>query len=163
MAADVVLVLEKWLVITAVLYLAAMCFVKLSILFLYLRLFAVRPTIRIATYIAIALLLLSSVLAFFLYMFGCRTVQALFNPYAEGVQCLNRTQLLLWPGVANLVTDLFTLVIPIPLIWGLQLSTGRKIGVLIILGLGSRLGRMFSHFFHLVSGQLQLTLLVPYV
>lgn len=47
-------------------------------------------------------------------------------------------------GVVNIVSDLYLIILPLPVIWGLNMPKSRKIG----LSLGFMTGLMLAHSFH---------------
>jgi hypothetical protein len=63
-----------------------------------------------------------------------RPIQGYWTP-GLGI-CLDEGKTTLANGVVNTVADLLTTSLPIPMIWGLRMPIGQKIGVMILLGLG---------------------------
>jgi hypothetical protein len=58
------------------------------------------------------------------------------NPLREGATpCIN--SLALWQAILNIVTDFLMLLIPIPLLWALQLPLLQKLSLGLIFALGS--------------------------
>ena len=135
-------VVRQWYPTTTMLYLWAIFFLKMSILLLYFRLFSVRHKARMVIRCLMGLVVLSTLSAFFLYLFGCRPISALWNPFVKG-RCLGRSVILIPPGAVNLFTDICTVIIPCPLVWQLKLPTREKIGVIVVLVLGSMWVLMF--------------------
>lgn len=60
---------------------------------------------------------------------GCNPVNTDKTP------CIN--DLALWQAILNIATDILMLMLPIPLLWSLQLPILQKIGVALIFMLGS--------------------------
>jgi hypothetical protein len=50
--------------------------------------------------------------------------------------CLNDAKTTLANGIVNTVADALTTALPIPMIIGLRMPIGQKIGVMVLLGLG---------------------------
>lgn len=57
-------------------------------------------------------------------------------PIIEGSKCLDEGKVVLGGGVVNSVSDLLTTVLPIPIVWRLQMPLRQRIGVCILLCLG---------------------------
>jgi hypothetical protein len=59
----------------------------------------------------------------------------IFPPLPNG-RCLNEGKVMLGGGIINSVSDLLTTVLPIPIVWRLQMPLKQRIGVCILLCLG---------------------------
>ena len=59
-------------------------------------------------------------------VFQCRPVKAAWLPMLPGAHCFNYHAWLIWTNVPNIVIDFCILVLPIPLVWGLNLSVPRR-------------------------------------
>ena len=55
----------------------------------------------------------------------------------KGGQCLNKTSLYIATGVLNIITDLMVIILPIPMVLGLQMSRARKIMLILLFSVGS--------------------------
>ena len=111
--------------------------IKLSVLLLYRRIFVGRLFNRysLAMCFVIALFSLSFLFAF---AFQCGTNIAYFWTSAATIKadCDNTNALNLGFVVADVVTDALILIIPIPIVLKLQMSIGRKVGVIGVFLLG---------------------------
>ncbi|KAF3766241.1 hypothetical protein M406DRAFT_290634 [Cryphonectria parasitica EP155] len=118
------------------LYGLSMCTVKWSMLFMLKRIFAVRYfRVRIVTWIIIgmqAAWLLQTVLIGFLI---CQPVQKNWDPTAAG-SCGNRIAGYTSVSVVNVVVDVLMLVLPLPMVFNLQVKSGYKVGLFSIFGIG---------------------------
>ena len=65
---------------------------------------------------------------FFIPIFLCNPRSKIWNPEEDG-HCLGASQLYLASAVFNMLSDMAMLSVPLYLIWNLQMSTRRKIGV----------------------------------
>lgn len=77
--------------------------------------------------------------AFFLaHVFGCGTHMAYLwtSPATLEEHCVNLGELSLGFGVSDVLTDIMTLAIPIPIVWKLQLSMANKFCLMGIFLLG---------------------------
>lgn len=106
----------------------ALTFTKLSILLFYRRIFS-SPSFRIPLWIGVAIVLAWGIAFFFLYLFQCTPVNANWTTYAgTNRHCLPVT-LNYANAISTIVTDVMILTMPLPMIWGLQLPTRRKIAL----------------------------------
>lgn len=44
-------------------------------------------------------------------------------------KCARNDYLNTWPGLFNIISDFYLLIIPLPAVWGLQLPTSKKVGI----------------------------------
>lgn len=137
---------------STLIYLAAVLAIKISILLLYSRVFAVGRKMRNTIRVLIFILVVSSIVTFFIYLIvgrqsKCRAFLGLWKDRTFSYQCFSGYVALLTlmtHAAMNLLTDLFTLIIPFPMVWRLQLSRKKKICVTAVFVMGSRYGRCFS-------------------
>ncbi|KAL8908906.1 MAG: hypothetical protein Q9171_005249 [Xanthocarpia ochracea] len=116
-------------------YIPSVTFPKLSILALYLRIFTTKPY-RYATY-AIAVFLGLIWLASFILAFAeCTPFQYSWDKSIQG-HCINYFITFRLIGGLNVLNDVAILILPLPVIWGLQTSTNQKIGLTITFLTGS--------------------------
>ncbi|KAH9216512.1 hypothetical protein DL95DRAFT_407493 [Leptodontidium sp. 2 PMI_412] len=107
--------------------LSFMC-VKLSILLLYLRLSPYRP-FRITVWIAAAVTVIYSVLGSFEFIFNCRPIAKNWDVTISGGSCIDVAKILTAHGIVNIATDVATLVLPVMLVYKLQLPMKQKVAV----------------------------------
>ena len=65
----------------------------------------------------------------------CRPLEYNWNRTIEG-HCYNQSEAFEAVGIVNLLTDFFIFVLPMPVLWGLQLPVGKKIGLTATFGIG---------------------------
>ncbi|CAD6574768.1 MAG: hypothetical protein ASARMPRED_006899 [Alectoria sarmentosa] len=103
---------------------------KISILLLYAKLFA--PQRRSVTYILIQTLLYFNLLFYtaitLVKIFECTPRRKIWEKTTPG-HCINLAVLLYVTGVVNTASDIAILMLPLTVIWHLQMPTNRKIGV----------------------------------
>lgn len=103
--------------------------IQLSFLFLYKRIFT--TTIRWFTtslYI-IGLICIAICIAFFFsIIFECTPINYAWNKTIKG-HCINISARYISADVLNLVVDIALVVLPIPLVWSLQMSVSTKLAV----------------------------------
>ncbi|KAF5003104.1 hypothetical protein FDECE_10339 [Fusarium decemcellulare] len=109
---------------SVVVYNVAICFVKISILLQYRRVFAVKM-IQHATFYGVILMTVWTITIFFLNLLVCVPVAKFWNPALPG-RCLD--YLTVWYVMAgyNLVTDIAIFCLPLPVIRSLQLPRKQK-------------------------------------
>lgn len=66
----------------------------------------------------------------------CRPIAFNWDKTIVGGTCGNIPQYYLSTGIVNLLLDVFVVVLPMPMLWGLQMKLSRKVGLTFIFGLG---------------------------
>ena len=126
----------KFLLVTPLMYLAAVLFPKLAILAIYLRIFISRPY-RVACWVLGAFLIINwftfTVAAFFM----CSPLEYLWNKRIIGGRCFDINLFYRLSAFPNIATDVIMLVLPLPVVWKLQTSQNVKIGLTITFATGS--------------------------
>lgn len=114
---------------------AANTAVKISILDLYIQIFRNRK-FRIVSYVlmgvSVGYLIMVVLEAFFL----CKPFAYSWNKLGKG-HCGNDHDVYLSSGIVNLFIDVFIVVLPMPMLWGLQLSMAKKFALTFIFGIGA--------------------------
>ena len=128
---------QLWLVATST-YLAGIAIVKLSLLFFYRRIITVNIRhFSIAWWATTILLVAYTVPYIILNVCFCRPVQAAWDiTLLSNAKCLDLELLFITHGGLNGLTDLLILLLPLPILWGLCLTTKRKILVSLVFGVG---------------------------
>ena len=123
--------------IAEAMYICILGFTKMSILFFYLKVF---PNEKLR-YVIIGTLVFtaSALIAFaFALIFHCTPVSYFWNGW-DGTQvgfCTNFNALGWAHAILNIALDLWSLALPIPALWGLNMSTKRKFQLIIMFMLG---------------------------
>ncbi|KAK7972852.1 hypothetical protein PG988_006986 [Apiospora saccharicola] len=128
--------LWTWFYICQILWAFNILALKISILCLYLRLFPGRRFRHVCT-AALALLVVSSLLLIALDVFQCNPVSAAWTLQHGEAQCLDLTIVALANAAINIFTEAAILVIPLPILVKLKLSTRQKAEVIGLLSLGA--------------------------
>ena len=118
------------------LHMVAMGAVKVAILVLYLRVFAVRPSVKIVIWIHLFAVVLTSTAAPIVYSVTCEQKVYTTPDGEECVSCVRRSSVALTAAAVNLFTDVTTLLIPLPLVWKLRLPKKTRMGVIGVLSAG---------------------------
>lgn len=105
-----------------------MFFIKASVLLLYRRVFSPDRQTKILIYSGIAYLLITNGVSTILFGALCapRNGESYLIRYMSA-QCVNNvTNLGIANGVVNVIADIYLLVLPLPIIWKLHLSSRKK-------------------------------------
>ena len=119
----------------SILYNPTILFTKASILMLYLRVFnPVRRTV-IILHIVLWANFTFYFAATFVEAFQCMPIRKAWYPLLEG-RCFNQLAGQTASAAINTFSDFVILLVPIANIWGLQLYTKGRLGLLLIFGFG---------------------------
>ncbi len=104
--------------------------IKLSVLLLYRRLF-VGPIFHRYSLAMCVVIVLWSLSFFFAFAFECGTdiAHSWTSVTTIKAYCDNTNALTLGFVVSDVITDFMILIIPLPIVWRLQMSTAHKIGL----------------------------------
>jgi hypothetical protein len=118
------------------LWIATNSMVKLSILDLYVRIFPSR-TFRYICYTLMSIVSLYWLSTFVRMFLMCRPFAALWDlTLAAEAECIDLPAAYLSVSIINLVLDFALVLLPMPILWHLQLETRKKIMLIGIFGLG---------------------------
>ena len=126
----------KVLVVTPIIYSAACCLPKVVILLLYLRIFA-SSSYRIACYVLLAIVVALAISDVIAGATLCTPISYLWDKTIEGGHCINIPVFYRWGTLPNAITDLFMLILPLPVVWKLHATQRVKIGLTITFLTGS--------------------------
>jgi hypothetical protein len=118
------------------LYIAAVTLPKLAILALYLRLFKDRGY-RYAAFAIAGILVISVGIAWVLSTVICTPFAYNWDTTIPGGKCLNKGLMYTMMSLPNIGTDFAIFILPMPIIWKLQMSRNQKIGLVITFATGS--------------------------
>ncbi|KAL8973918.1 MAG: hypothetical protein Q9197_001829, partial [Variospora fuerteventurae] len=104
---------------------------KFSILLFYRRVFMNQTTslrFRIAWYVIMVWTLLWGISTFFAAAFQCSPPSYYWSKYTRKTQgsCINLTMLLIVTASTNIVTDVALLILPMPVLWHLNIQRSQK-------------------------------------
>ena len=131
--------LENWLKLLKVeeyLYLFSTMIPKLAILCLYLRFFNTRPY-RYAAYAIAVVMFMNYSTSVILAFVMCKPFVFSWDKSIPGGKCGDIMAVYRWMSLPNLATDLAMLILPLPVIWGLQIRRNQKIGLTLTFLTGS--------------------------
>ncbi|CEF84523.1 hypothetical protein FGSG_13487 [Fusarium graminearum PH-1] len=126
----------KWFYASTVVYIPASFFTKATILLLMARVFAVEPRVSKGIRIFIWALLVAYVPIQILRIVNCYPIRTYWDPKVHNAHCLNQRKIFFSDLSLSIVTDLIILLVPIPLTCRLNLSVGKRIKIVLLLGAG---------------------------
>ncbi|RYO17702.1 hypothetical protein AA0121_g5550 [Alternaria tenuissima] len=126
---------------TRLLYVVAICLVKFSILVFYRRLDPRRRT-RWIVYFLMAWVAALSIVTFFVLLFVCTPPSLFWNPVGQAEhpeKCLKQTTQQVFfniNGIMNIIQDFAMYILPLFIVWRLQMPQSQKIALCAILCVG---------------------------
>ncbi|KAF1998138.1 hypothetical protein P154DRAFT_604424 [Amniculicola lignicola CBS 123094] len=125
----------KLFVAILIIWNTAVSAIRISILLFYIRIFAVTK-FRWA-FIAVTILNVAELIAVLVASLTiCQPISYAFNPTTPGGHCGNTKGLQKFTTYWSLVTDVTIVSLPMPILWSLNMRTRKKIGLVIIMGMG---------------------------
>ena len=121
--------------IMEIIYTLIMPATKTSILLFYYRIFP-SQRVRLQIWALGIFCMLTWVPLFFVAIFPCDPIRAFYDKSVDG-KCINMYTTIMAQGVLTLVTDILILILPMPLVWNLRVTTRQKVGVSVVFLLGS--------------------------
>ncbi|KAJ5042111.1 uncharacterized protein L3040_004669 [Drepanopeziza brunnea f. sp. 'multigermtubi'] len=120
--------------VTLIFYQLALAFTKLSILVFYLRVFPGKRE-RIMCWTTIAIVIAYSTALLIADILSCQSVggRSYFGP---NVKCTNLRTILVTSTICHTITDVWIIVMVLPVIWKLQLPRGQRYSLMAVLSLG---------------------------
>lgn len=104
-------------------------------LLLYIRIFTVRSFKLICqAFIVVNILNLISVILSVCLI--CKPYSYSFDKTIPGGHCGSLTSFELYTAIFNLLADLIIVLLPMPMLWRLQMQTKRKVGISLIFAMG---------------------------
>ena len=130
---------SKYYYLMELFYIITAAFLRTSVAFLLLRIASTKSQ-RVVIWIIMVLMIIYSLCFLFIVIFQCDPVQFFWNWIPGDPGSCNNHQVLANTGYAHMalsfVADWTLGLIPIWLLWNVQISWERKIGISILLGLG---------------------------
>lgn len=112
----------------------ALVSVKLGILAFYYRVFAV-PLFRKFVLVTAAFVIAWGIGITVTLALACRPIEAFWDADVKG-KCLELVTFTYFTNISNLITDIWIFLMPIPVIWHLQLQTKKKLMLCLIFSIG---------------------------
>ena len=133
------LMLDKTIYASEIYYPITMTIIKTSILLFYLRLFGVRKWFRRVLYVTESVVVCWCIATVFPAIFRCSPVRYGLLPVTEQTisHCDDIDAYLLATSVLNVVVESWILLLPLSVVWTLQLPNKQKVAVSCIFLLGA--------------------------
>lgn len=122
--------------VTNCFYFWNMAVTKVSVLFLYVRIFRFKSYLTRAAWIIGAIVVAWAITITFLTIFNCFPVSKLWDSSVPG-HCMSRVVPRAVNALMTILSDVVILVLPIPKVWKLQMPMAKKAAVLFAFSLGS--------------------------
>lgn len=116
-------------------YVALSGLIKLTILFFYRRIFSPQTKTKYFINVGIAFVACLNTAIFLTTVFNCIPIEKQWNVALDG-HCFNPEILPYVSGVSSSLTDIYVLLLPIPLLWGLNMNLKRKVRLMVIFSFG---------------------------
>ncbi|KAJ5194221.1 hypothetical protein N7491_001557 [Penicillium cf. griseofulvum] len=126
----------KWFFGAQVVYKIVIAVNKLSFLCLYLRIFPQR-TFRWICYYGLGVISVWGAAYVFLTIFQCKPMASFWDKTIKNPNCLDKEGLWMSYSVINIIFDLLILALPIYPLSQLRLQRAKKIGLLVVFGMGT--------------------------
>ncbi|KAL2808902.1 hypothetical protein BJX63DRAFT_15261 [Aspergillus granulosus] len=110
--------------------------IKVALLTMMLRIFAPDRHKVMIIYASIIALLLYYIPALFIKIFFCKPISAYWYGTENGGKCLDQRSVIIADATISMVSDFWILILPVPMLWSLQMSLNKKLRVVGILGAG---------------------------
>ena len=123
-------------------YLPLITVVKLTFFLFIKRLFYPNRKVEIATQVGIFSCLIFYTIIFFRALFVCSPMEKIWNPLVPG-HCLDIVVLPYTSGIFNIISDFYILLIPLPLVWNLNMKLSRKLRLTALFSVGLVYGLNF--------------------
>ncbi|CEJ55395.1 hypothetical protein PMG11_01657 [Penicillium brasilianum] len=128
--------LFMWYYLCQIFWLVVIYFIKMSILFLYLRIF---PEIRLFRNCVIATMVFTTVAIIIIVpmdIWQCVPVHAIWELKREDARCLNISGVAYASAGVNIATEIAVLILPLPLLRRLRTGIAQKVGLYALFGCG---------------------------
>ena len=125
---ETLIIYRKTLIIVEFLNVAAFTSAKLAILALYLRVFTLKPY-RISVYVIGSIVIANWAVALVLSIFKCAPFAYNWDRTIPYGSCLDINREYQWITFPSIITDVMMLLLPMRVVWKLQLPKIQKLGL----------------------------------
>ena len=132
---------QKALLVGQITWAAAVTFIRASVLALYIRIFRTK-SFRMTCYIVHGFNAAFGAATVLGATLICHPISFNWDPSTPGGYCGDQKSLDLFIGIFNLLMDVTVVVLPMPVLWGLQMAVAKKLTLSGMFGLGV----MYVHF-----------------
>ena len=126
--------------IDSYLYILGVCIAKVSLLLLLYRVFRVDFKFRIASWAIGFVVVVWTTVSLLLCIFSCKPISASWKVDVRldpATKCpIKSYDVINIHGFCNVITDFALLILPIPMVWRLQMGTKKKLGLAAVFSTG---------------------------
>lgn len=119
-----------------IIYVPTVFVVKLALLSVMLRIFAPDRRKVLVIHASLIVLLCYYIPALFIKIFFCKPISAYWYGIEHGGSCIDQQKVIIADSVISIVSDLWILILPVPMLWSLHMSRVKKLRVIALLGAG---------------------------
>ncbi|KAK7972527.1 hypothetical protein PG988_006661 [Apiospora saccharicola] len=119
-----------------VFYAWSMGLVKMSIVWMLQRIF-ITPKFTIAARFVMAFNIAWTILTMSMGMLICQPIQMNWNPFTPGGHCGDQVAAFVWIGIIDVINEFCILLLPVPMVWRLQMPLRYKAAVFCMFGAGA--------------------------
>lgn len=138
---------QQLLFLSPILWITAVTIIRAAIILLYIQIFPTRSFL-VACYAALAVNSLFGASALIADCLICRPIAYRWAPDLIGGSCGDQKLLTMYVAICNLLLDVMVVILPMPILWRLQLTRSKKMSLSFIFGIGimygSNLDQLFS-------------------
>lgn len=121
--------------LSPILWVTAVTTIRAAIIILYIQTFPTRSFL-VACYAALAVNLLFGASAVIADCLICRPITYRWGPTMLNGSCGDQKSLDMFIAIVNLLQDVVVVILPMPILWGLQMAKTRKAELSCIFGIG---------------------------
>ncbi|APA12867.1 hypothetical protein sscle_10g076370 [Sclerotinia sclerotiorum 1980 UF-70] len=128
----------KYTIILELVYILCTAIIKTSVGLLLFRITSFRPFYKYLIWASLAIIWTWTIVTFIIGCLQCRPLRAAWDPLTKG-KCLEAhviTNFAYAISAQTIFFDWLFALLPIPMLWGLKMSSQLKVSIVIILGLG---------------------------
>lgn len=142
--ASSLLIHQQALLVGQVTWAVAVTFIRASVLALYIRIFRTK-SFRMTCYVVHGINAAFGATTILGACLICQPVSFNWERSIPGGYCGDQKSLDLFIGIFNLLMDVAVVMLPMPVLWGLQMAVGKKITLSSMFGLGIMYGPLPSN------------------
>ncbi|KAI5196198.1 hypothetical protein E4T42_07060 [Aureobasidium subglaciale] len=128
-----------WFFFFEVFYCIAIVPIKLSISLMEMRIATSKKSYVVALWVTSAMFIIMNIISLFVIIFHCDPISWAWDTTTPGGKCNSTsvlTNIYYADTAVNIFTDWFCALLPIPLLWSIQLNRNSKVSVVFLLSLG---------------------------
>lgn len=104
---------------------------------MYLSLFEIKNSLRKSTYAMLTFLTLNAIAWFIPSVAVCHPTSEYWSARRRPGACIDYNVVGTWISLPHIVSDIVLIILPLPVLWGLQLKRAKNIGLIVVFFAGS--------------------------